>query len=104
MLAETIGWLKQLEDTYDTALVYASDHGESLGEHGLYLHGVPCAIAPDVQKKVPMLIWASLICALQPKNLRWSLPAHAGWIDREAGLDGSHRDKKAYRTVGFLFR
>ncbi|AUL99760.1 hypothetical protein B4966_05995 [Rhodocyclaceae bacterium] len=59
MLAETIGWLKQLEATYDTALVYVSDHGESLGEHGLYLHGVPYAIAPDVQKKVPMLIWLS---------------------------------------------
>lgn len=43
----------------DTALVYLSDHGESLGENGLYLHGLPYAIAPEVQKKVPMLMWTS---------------------------------------------
>jgi lipid A ethanolaminephosphotransferase len=36
-----------------------SDHGESLGENGLFLHGIPYAIAPDVQKKVPMAMWFS---------------------------------------------
>jgi lipid A ethanolaminephosphotransferase len=41
------------------AMLYASDHGESLGEHGLFLHGMPCAIAPDVQKRVPMLLWTA---------------------------------------------
>lgn len=40
-------------------MIYASDHGESLGEYGLYLHGTPYAIAPDVQKKVPFIFWAS---------------------------------------------
>lgn len=43
----------------DTALVYLSDHGESLGEDGLYLHGVPYAIAPDTQTRVPMVMWLS---------------------------------------------
>ncbi|KAF1690285.1 phosphoethanolamine transferase [Pseudoxanthomonas koreensis] len=43
----------------DTALVYLSDHGESLGEGGLYLHGMPYAIAPEEQKKVPMVMWLS---------------------------------------------
>jgi lipid A ethanolaminephosphotransferase len=43
----------------DSVLVYVSDHGESLGESGLYLHGQPYLIAPDVQKKVPMLLWFS---------------------------------------------
>lgn len=42
-----------------TAMFFVSDHGESLGENGLYLHGLPYAIAPEVQKKVPMLLWLS---------------------------------------------
>lgn len=43
----------------DAAMLYVSDHGESLGEHGLYLHGAPYAIAPDEQTRVPMILWAS---------------------------------------------
>ena len=43
----------------DTALIYLSDHGESLGENGLYLHGVPYAIAPETQTRVPMVMWLS---------------------------------------------
>jgi lipid A ethanolaminephosphotransferase len=39
--------------------VYLSDHGESLGENGVYLHGLPYSIAPDSQKHIPMLIWLS---------------------------------------------
>jgi lipid A ethanolaminephosphotransferase len=43
----------------DTALMYVSDHGESLGENGLYLHGIPYSIAPDTQTHVPMITWLS---------------------------------------------
>jgi lipid A ethanolaminephosphotransferase len=43
----------------DAAVLYVSDHGESLGEHGLFLHGVPYAIAPAVQRQVPMVMWVS---------------------------------------------
>lgn len=57
-LARTIEELQRRDD-YDTALVYVSDHGESLGEKGLYLHGVPYAIAPREQVKVPMVMWFS---------------------------------------------
>ena len=42
----------------DPAMLYVSDHGESLGEHGLYLHGAPYAIAPDEQTHVAMQLWA----------------------------------------------
>lgn len=42
-----------------TVMLYVSDHGESLGEYGLYLHGTPYSIAPDVQKKVPFIVWTS---------------------------------------------
>lgn len=39
------------------ALMYASDHGESLGENGMYLHGLPYSIAPDTQKQVPFFVY-----------------------------------------------
>ena len=58
-LAQAIGWLKRHDGAADTALVYVSDHGESLGENNLYLHGRPYALAPDVQKRVPWLTWTS---------------------------------------------
>ena len=43
----------------DSLLMFVSDHGESLGEYGLYLHGTPYAIAPDVQKDIPFILWLS---------------------------------------------
>ena len=58
VLGSTIGWLRQRAD-YDTALLYVADHGESLGENNLYLHGLPYALAPDVQKHVPWITWLS---------------------------------------------
>ncbi len=59
VLASTIGWLKTRQSEYATAMVYVADHGESLGENNLYLHGLPYAIAPDVQKRVPWISWLS---------------------------------------------
>jgi lipid A ethanolaminephosphotransferase len=56
-LSKTINLLKKYDSSYETALLYVSDHGESLGENGLYLHGIPYMLAPDSQKHVPMLIW-----------------------------------------------
>ena len=43
----------------NSALIYLSDHGESLGEKGLYLHGTPYAIAPKEQTHIQMLFWAN---------------------------------------------
>ncbi len=57
-LFRVIGVLKQLQDTA-TLLIFVSDHGESLGEYGMYLHGVPYTIAPDVQRDIPFIIWMS---------------------------------------------
>jgi lipid A ethanolaminephosphotransferase len=59
VLAQLQRTLAAAADRVDSVLVYVSDHGESLGENHLFLHGLPYAIAPDVQKKVPMLMWAS---------------------------------------------
>ncbi|MGX9460673.1 phosphoethanolamine transferase [Shewanella sp. A14] len=57
VLAKTIDVLKQYQDKYNVALVYLSDHGESLGESGMYLHGTPYSIAPSQQTHVPWLMW-----------------------------------------------
>ena len=60
-LDQTLNWLQQraTAGTNDTGLIYLSDHGESLGENGLYLHGVPYAFAPQQQTHVPMVTWMS---------------------------------------------
>ncbi len=58
-LGRTIDWLKSRSADYDTALLYQSDHGESLGEYGLFLHGVPYSFAPEVQKHIPLVAWFS---------------------------------------------
>lgn len=56
---KAIKLLQSKQDNFTTSLVYLSDHGESLGENGVYLHGLPYSIAPESQKHVPFLIWLS---------------------------------------------
>jgi lipid A ethanolaminephosphotransferase len=58
-LANLINKLKSLSADYNVAMIYVSDHGESLGENNLYLHGLPYMIAPEYQKHVPFLMWLS---------------------------------------------
>lgn len=59
MLDNTIKLLQQHNDRFNTALVYLSDHGESLGENGMYLHGTPYMFAPSQQTHIPFLMWLS---------------------------------------------
>ena len=59
VLSQLIAKLKTLESQYNVGLVYLSDHGESLGALGLYLHGTPYKFAPDDQTRVPLLTWLS---------------------------------------------
>lgn len=59
VLGLAIGWLKAQQTHSTPAMVYVADHGESLGENNLYLHGMPYGIAPDVQKRVPWITWLS---------------------------------------------
>lgn len=56
-LSKTIDLLKQNDENFETAMFYVSDHGESLGENGIYLHGMPNFIAPDAQRHVPAVLW-----------------------------------------------
>ena len=61
VLKQAIDLLAQAarEDGVDTALMYFSDHGESLGENNLYLHGAPYVISPPEQRAVPFMLWLS---------------------------------------------
>lgn len=59
VMSKLIERLQLEKDTYHTSLVYVSDHGESLGENGIYLHGMPYSIAPIEQRRVPFMIWMS---------------------------------------------
>ncbi|WP_122032123.1 phosphoethanolamine transferase [Aliivibrio sp. EL58] len=59
VIAQTIAKLKTYSDKYNVVMLYISDHGESLGENGLYLHGAPYMIAPKEQTHVPFYVWMS---------------------------------------------
>lgn len=59
LLAGAIADLQRLSPQVDSALLYVSDHGESLGENGIFLHAMPYAVAPRFQTHVPMVFWAS---------------------------------------------
>ncbi|MDH5387790.1 MAG: phosphoethanolamine--lipid A transferase [Gammaproteobacteria bacterium] len=56
-LSKVINLLKDNDENFETAMLYVSDHGESLGENGIYLHGMPKFIAPDAQLHVPAIMW-----------------------------------------------
>lgn len=56
-LAKTIAFLQQYDEANDVGMIYMSDHGESLGENGIYLHGIPYMFAPEGQKHVGSLMW-----------------------------------------------
>jgi lipid A ethanolaminephosphotransferase len=59
VLSSLIDVLRSNQDKVDTAMLYLSDHGESLGEYNLFLHGTPYMLAPEQQKHVAMLAWFS---------------------------------------------
>ena len=58
ILSSVIKDLKELKD-YKTAMIFVSDHGESLGEKNLYMHGLPMSIAPKEQFEIPFIVWVS---------------------------------------------
>lgn len=57
IVSTVIDKLRGQEDRLDVSMIYMSDHGESLGELGLYLHGTPYMIAPSQQTHVPFVLW-----------------------------------------------
>tara|TARA_R110001606_G_scaffold122816_2_gene255899 strand:- start:16 stop:1494 length:1479 start_codon:yes stop_codon:yes gene_type:complete len=59
VVSKLIDKLKSVSDQYNTSLLYLSDHGESLGENGVFLHGLPYSFAPIYQRRVPLMLWMS---------------------------------------------
>lgn len=57
IISSVIDRLRDKQDKLDTSLIYMSDHGESVGEFGLYLHGAPYFVAPSQQTHVPYVLW-----------------------------------------------
>lgn len=93
-LAGVVKRLDGLRDRYDVAMVYASDHGESLGERGLYLHGIPYAIAPAEQVQVPMLWWL-------PRQTA-SVLGFDEQCFRNKAADGASHDNLYHTVMGML--
>jgi lipid A ethanolaminephosphotransferase len=94
VLAQLVAKLRAQADTLDSVLLYVSDHGESLGENNLYLHGLPHAIAPREQTRVPMVMWLSGGYAqrfgLDPRCLR------------ERAAQPAHHDHLFHTVLGLL--
>ncbi|PJE80322.1 putative phosphatidylethanolamine transferase Mcr-1 [invertebrate metagenome] len=67
-LSQVIRFLENNSSPYQTSMLYVSDHGESLGEKGIYLHGAPYMIAPDMQKHVPLVFWSDPSSNIDYKN------------------------------------
>jgi lipid A ethanolaminephosphotransferase len=94
VLAQLIRSLQARADTLDSALLYVSDHGESLGENNLFLHGLPYAIAPDLQKQVPMVMWLS-------PGYAASRPVDLGCLQARAARPAAH-DHLFHTVLGLL--
>jgi lipid A ethanolaminephosphotransferase len=93
-IAQTIERLEQLSDKYTTAVIYISDHGESLGEKGIYLHAAPYFMAPKEQLEVPMLAWLS-------EDFSQRFGIDQGCLERAAGTPISH-DNLFSSVLGLL--
>lgn len=59
VISKVVAQLDSLAPQYNTSMLYVSDHGESLGESGVYLHGLPYSFSPVEQRHIPMLLWSS---------------------------------------------
>lgn len=85
VVGQAIEILRSRAKTIDAGMLFVSDHGESLGEKGIYLHGLPYALAPDEQKRIPFLLW------LPAERMRdWRLDATC--TRRRASEPVSHDD------------
>lgn len=92
VLSRLIEKLQARSGDIDSFLFYASDHGESLGENGIYLHGLPYSIAPASQTNVPFIFWAS-------EGLRKNSPADLEHIAGFAGKRLTH-DNISHTLLG----
>ncbi|MBY6187288.1 phosphoethanolamine--lipid A transferase [Marinobacter hydrocarbonoclasticus] len=95
MLNEVVTLLQSHQAEYDSAMLYISDHGESLGEDGLYLHGMPYALAPLTQRRVPMMLWMTPAFR-QDEGLALSC------VQKQAALGGWSQDNFFHTVLGLM--
>lgn len=112
-LDSVIKFLKRYDGPYETAMLYVSDHGESLGENGMYLHGAPYSLAPESQTHVPAVLWLGQHADFKAEKIRpfRDLPlSHDALFctmliafERETELCGKYRPAlSAHRDFGTL--
>jgi lipid A ethanolaminephosphotransferase len=94
VLGQTIDLLKRNAERFDTAMLYVSDHGESLGENGIYLHGLPYAMAPKEQTSIPMVLWIS-------KNMQSRQKLDVQCLREQRGASLSH-DNLFHSILGLM--
>jgi lipid A ethanolaminephosphotransferase len=94
VLSSLIDVLRSNQEKVDTAMLYLSDHGESLGEYNLFLHGTPYMLAPEQQKHVAMLAWFS-----DSYQKSYSVDTHCLQLSREKPLS---QDNLFHSMLGLL--
>ena len=94
VLSTLIDLLRSNQDKVDTAMLYLSDHGESLGEYNLFLHGTPYLLAPEQQKHVAMLAWFS-----DTYQKSFSVDTHCLQLSRQQPLS---QDNLFHSMLGLL--
>jgi lipid A ethanolaminephosphotransferase len=92
ILSSVIDKLSAHQDVLEPAMIYMSDHGESLGERGLYLHGAPYIVAPSQQTHIPFILW-------QGAEMKTSL--NQDCIGKRAGEAASH-DNLFHTVLGIM--
>ena len=95
IINSTIEILKKHTD-FTAAMLYVSDHGESLGENNIYLHGLPYAIAPEFQKKVPMILWLG-------EDTKKALNLDQDCLKKEAATKNFSHDNYFHSVLRLLF-
>ena len=94
IIASVIDKLEARQDRLNSAMIYMSDHGESLGENGLYLHGAPYMLAPEEQTKIPFVFWTS-------RHLDASIGVDRACLARTADAPRSH-DNLFHTVLGMM--
>ncbi|AGH81938.1 sulfatase [Psychromonas sp. CNPT3] len=87
--------LQKQQSNYNVALTYISDHGESLGEKGLYLHGTPYAFAPKEQTHVPWSFWL-------PEQYMQAHSFDSACIRKKGAIGGLSHDNFFHSMLGLL--
>lgn len=92
-LSKVIKFLRPYEENHDVGMIYIADHGESLGEYGMYLHAAPVMLAPREQTKIPLIVWTGHSSAFP-----------ANHIKQHKSLALSHDDVFCSLLVAYDFR